>query len=102
MRDDREAIARLMDDSFEGARDLFQISVPSMQAMMDAMHAAPGVIGCRQAGAGFGGCMVALVEKAKVSEFCEATTEAYRNASGLEPEIYPVRTAAGAGILDLG
>lgn len=102
VRDDREAIARLMDDSFEGARDLFQISVPSMQAMMDAMHAAPGVIGCRQAGAGFGGCMVALVEKAKVSEFCEATTEAYRNASGLEPEIYPVRTAAGAGILDLG
>ena len=48
--------------SYAGARDLYEIGAPSMDAMMAAMLAAPGVIGARQAGAGFGGCMVALVE----------------------------------------
>ena len=36
---------------------------------MAAMRAAPGVIGARQAGAGFGGCMVAFVEEPAVEEF---------------------------------
>ena len=60
---DRNAINVAMAESFAGCRDLFGISVPAMQAMFDAMQSAPGVVGCSQAGAGFGGCMVAVVEK---------------------------------------
>ena len=40
-----------------------------MAAMIEAMPAAPGVIAARQAGGGFGGCMVALVEQADVDAF---------------------------------
>jgi galactokinase len=98
-RNDREAIAKLCLASFEGARDLFEISVPAMQAMMNAMGTAPGVVGCRQAGAGFGGCMVAVVEKRQVKEFCIATATDYEAATGIKPEIYPIRTAPGAGTL---
>ena len=51
----------LLSTSYLGARDLYQIVAPEMSDMMDAMLSAPGVMGARQAGAGFGGCMVTLV-----------------------------------------
>jgi galactokinase len=96
---DRNAIDATMAASFAGCRDLFEISRPAMEAMFEAMHSGPGVVGCRQAGAGFGGCMVAVVEKARSDEFCEHTAESYEAARGLKPDIYPIRTAAGAGVL---
>jgi galactokinase len=71
-----------------------------MQAMMDAMNTAPGCVGCRQAGAGFGGCMVAVVEKEELDAFCRATADSYEKASGIVPEVYSIRTTDGAGLLD--
>jgi galactokinase len=97
---DQPAVARLCADSFAGARDLYQICSPAMVAMMDAMLAAPGVIGARQAGAGFGGCMVALVDAARSEPFRNAVRDAYYSASHVIPEIYPVEAAAGAEVLD--
>ena len=66
--------------------------------MMDAMLVAPGVIGARQAGAGFGGCMVALVDAASTDAFRAAVQETYQNAVHVLPEVYPVEAAAGAEI----
>jgi galactokinase len=96
---DRPAIADITAASFTGARDLFEISVPAMESMFAAMRSAPGTVGCRQAGAGFGGCMVAIVEKNKVDDFCHETAVRYAASTGIRPEIYPVRTANGAGRL---
>ncbi|MGB5511287.1 MAG: galactokinase [Woeseiaceae bacterium] len=97
--DKREVIKETTSASFTGCRDLFEISVPAMQAMIEAMSSSPGVVGCRQAGAGFGGCMVAIVEKDAVEDFCSHTAATYQAAIGLNPEIYPIRTAPGAGVL---
>ena len=58
-----EAPGRTVRESYRGARDLYQISAPAMESMLQTMLAAPGVIGARQTGAGFGGCMVALVAR---------------------------------------
>ncbi len=94
---DRAAIRQLTAASFDGACNLYEIAAPAMHAMMDAMLAAPGVIGARQAGAGFGGCMVAFVEEAMVEAFATAVRNHYSAATGIVPEIYPVTAAAGAG-----
>lgn len=94
---DRPAIHDLCTASFAGARDLYAITVPQMQIMEAAMLAAPGSIGARQAGAGFGGCMVAFVEQAAVETFQAQVSSAYRAAAGIVPKIYPVQPAAGAG-----
>ncbi len=95
---DRPAVARLSAESFAGARDLYEICSPAMEAMMQAMLSAPGAIGARQAGAGFGGCMVALVEAAQTDAFRAAVLDAYRGATQLDAEIYPVEAAPGAGV----
>jgi galactokinase len=98
-RDDRTALGALCAASYAGARDLFEIAVPAMEAMVEAMRAAPGCIGCRQAGAGFGGCMVACVRADAVPAFCEAAAREYRARSGLDGEFYPIAIAPGAGPL---
>ena len=96
---DRGQIRELMVASYQGARDLYEIGSPEMAAMIEAMESAPGVVGARQAGAGFGGCMVALVEPAQVPAFAEAVRRQYRAITGIEPEIYPEGAGAGAGLL---
>ena len=96
---DRAAVARITAASFRGACELYEIAVPAMHAMMKAMLSAPGIIGARQAGAGFGGCMVALVDAAQTGPFANAVREHYRAATGIRPEIYPVEAAAGAGLI---
>jgi galactokinase len=95
----REAISQLTAGSFEGACELYEIGVPAMQKMMQAMRAAPGVMGARQAGAGFGGCMVAFVEAAQVGAFVAAVKAHYFANTNIESEIYPVAASAGAGMI---
>jgi galactokinase len=99
--DDRKTIGMLCDASFRGACDLYEIAVPAMHAMFDAMRLAPGAVGARQAGAGFGGCMVAFVEKAKISEFVESVQTGYLRAIGVPAEILPVEAVGGAGLMNV-
>jgi galactokinase len=96
----RQAITALCADSFRGACNLYEIAAPPMLTMMEAMLSAPGVIGARQAGAGFGGCMVAFVEADSIDAFAAAVRRRYREAAAIEPEIYPVTGVAGAGPIE--
>jgi galactokinase len=99
--DDRNAIEELASASYIGARDLYEISSPEMEAMVSAMLTAPGTIGARQAGAGFGGCMVALVDAQHTAAFARHVKTAYENSTGIRPEVYPTAAARGAGLLHL-
>ena len=96
---DRRQISALAAASYAGARDLYEISCGEMEMMIAAMLNAPGVIGARQAGAGFGGCMVACVEQRQVDAFARHVRDYYQTSSGLEPHVYPVLAATGAGLL---
>ncbi len=93
---DREAIQTITAASFAGARDLYEISIPAMEVMYDAMIAAPGAIGARQAGAGFGGCMVAFVEAGMEAAFAARVATDYQARTVNAPDVYPVRPSAGA------
>ena len=95
-----DSIRTLMDASFEGARDLYEISCREMDAMMRAMISAPGVIGARQAGAGFGGCMVAIIEEDKMDHFSNHVIKHYLRETGIHAEVYPARASSGAGVLN--
>ena len=98
-QNDRVAIGRLTAASYAGARDLFEIGAPAMDAMMRAMTSAPGVIGARQAGAGLGGCLVAFVQENELEAFVDHVRRQYAAESGITPEVYPVCAADGAEVL---
>lgn len=96
---DHQKAGELAIQSFKGARDLYEIVSHEMIAMYDAIMSAPGVYGTRGAGAGFGGCLVALVENGSIDAFAEHVYKKYNNSTGIEPEIYPVQAAKGASVL---
>lgn len=97
-----QSIRALFADSYRGACDLYEIGAPAMTAMMDSLLTAPGLVAARQAGAGFGGSMVALVEDRYLKPFSEHTAAAYHQKTKIEPEIYAVQAAPGAQILKWG
>jgi galactokinase len=96
---DADRLRDLMAASYAGARDLYEIGVPAMESMMNAMASGPGVVGARQAGAGFGGCMVAVVERDRVDEFSEHVRRAYEAETRIVPHVFAVEAAPGAGVL---
>ncbi len=98
-KSDQGAVSRLFSTSYAGARDLFEISVPAMEAMIDAILKSPGAISGRQAGAGFGGCMVALVMADQVEEFSTQVKKHYQEKTGIAPRIYTTTASAGAGLI---
>jgi galactokinase len=95
-----ESLHALFEASYNGACDLYEIGAPSMTAMMHAMSTAPGVVAARQAGAGFGGSMVALVKAGYIDRFTEYVTKTYQQETRIQPEVFAVEPAAGAAILD--
>jgi galactokinase len=95
-----EQLSALFATSYSGARDLYEIGAPAMAAMMHAMLSAPGVVAARQAGAGFGGSMVALVKSGFMESFTQHVIETYHQETKLEPEVYSVKATPGAQILD--
>jgi galactokinase len=96
---DTTCLQQLFAASYAGARDLYEIGAPAMEAMMHAMLGGPGVVAARQAGAGFGGCMVALVRQTQVDAFTDHVAHAYAAKMKIEPSVYPVQAAPGAGPL---
>jgi galactokinase len=50
-------------------------------------------------GAGFGGCAVALVEKARVDGFVGRVAEDYGARTGLEPAVHVTGASAGARVV---
>lgn len=94
--DDRQRMGELMRASHESLRDDFEVTGPALDAMVEAAWEAPGVVGARMTGAGFGGCTVNLVQPDRVPEFTDFVGTAYTSATGLRADFYEVRGADGA------
>ncbi|QYK53161.1 MAG: galactokinase [Fimbriimonadaceae bacterium] len=76
-RQDLPAIGQLMAESHVSLRDDYEVSCPELDIMVQAARSAPGCIGARLTGAGFGGAAVALTESELVGDFIKATEHSY-------------------------
>jgi galactokinase len=94
---DLSTVGRLLVESHVSLRDLFEVSSPELDALVEIATAVPGVYGARMTGAGFGGCIVALARPEAVERLATAIRRDYPGRTGLEPRIWAVTPAAGAG-----
>jgi galactokinase len=62
----------LLKESHTSLRDDFEVSTPSVDAIVERAWAAPGCYGARIMGAGFGGSVLALVERGATEAFAQA------------------------------
>ncbi|MEX2243382.1 MAG: galactokinase [Fimbriimonadaceae bacterium] len=93
------AIGTLMRASHESLRDDYEVSCPELDWMAESAWSAPGCVGARMTGAGFGGACVALVKSDMLNGFLEEAEKGFREMSnGLEPRFLVCRAAAGAGV----
>jgi galactokinase len=97
-RGDAPAAGDALVASHASLRDDYEVSTPELDRLVDLL-VANGAFGARLTGAGFGGCVVALVPAGGEAEVATRTVERYRAATGLEPDAFPVRATAGAGEL---
>ena len=89
----------LMRQSHRSLRDLYEVSCPELNLMVELAEGLPGYWGGRMTGGGFGGCTVNLVSAADAEQFARSIAEAYERATGVKPDIYICSAADGAGMV---
>lgn len=92
-------MGQLMAQSHDSMRDDFQITVPAIDKLVSILQQSIGVDGgARMTGGGFGGCVVALMSPAKVSEVVAVVETQYPAQTGLTPTFYVCKAQPGAGL----
>jgi len=97
---DLAAVGALFAASHASLRDLFEVSSPALDALVEIAVATPGVVAARMTGAGFGGCTVNLVEPDALPALRAAVEGVYAGRTGFSPRVFPVTPVAGAGFID--
>lgn len=95
------AFGALLDASHASLRDLYQVSCPELDAMAAAARRIDGCLGARLTGAGFGGCVVALVRGEAVAGFTRALARDYGRVTGRNTVISVCRASTGATVENL-
>jgi galactokinase len=94
---DVAAVGQLMNESHASLRDLYEVSSEELDLMAALAQSQPGCRGARMTGAGFGGCVVALVAEEAVADFGRTVSTLYERQARRRPAIYVCHASAGAG-----
>jgi len=107
------AIGALMNESYVSCRDDYEISRPELDGLHQALLAG-GAAGARIAGAGFGGCMLAVAEAGAEEELARRLEREYFRRCGAisggeckdnspprEDELFYVGAAQGASVQEI-
>ena len=82
-----DRLGRLFSASHASLRDDYEVSVPEVDALVEAAEAQRGVFGARMTGGGFGGAIVVAVEAGRAAGVAEAARAQYRERTGREATI---------------
>ncbi|MEM9142237.1 MAG: galactokinase [Bacteroidota bacterium] len=89
---------RLLYVAHEGIRTLYQVSCPESDFLVDFSKRFDAVLGARQTGGGFGGCILNLVHKNEVDTFVDAARQAYKKTFGIELEAFEAVPRRGTSV----
>ncbi|MGZ8179155.1 galactokinase [Williamsia sp. SKLECPSW1] len=94
---DLAAVGEMMDASHASMRDDFEITTPGIDLIAATARSA-GALGARMTGGGFGGCVIALVETARVDTLVASVVAAAEHAGGPTPTAFTARAGRGASV----
>lgn len=94
-----QAFGRLMYGSHEGLSRDYEVSCPESDFLVQETEKIPGVLGARQMGGGFGGCIITLVEEERVETFISVIQEKYQHRFSKTSACYIMNISEGARIL---
>ncbi|MBV7332329.1 galactokinase [Chloroflexi bacterium TSY] len=92
---------QFMNKAHESARDDYEISCPELEVLVNVARDVDGVVGARLTGAGWGGCMVALVQTDAVPTFQQHVETTYQKQTNRQAMIFGCQSADGAGVVSI-
>ena len=81
------------------SRALYQVSINELDALAEAAWDLPGCFGARLTGAGFGGCVVAIVDRESSDDVSRVMSDAFNSRFGHNPTIFTCNIDDGASYL---
>jgi galactokinase len=96
---DMVGFGKLINRCHASLRDLYEVSIPELDVMVQVAQSLPGCYGARLTGAGFGGCTVNLVAREQADMFSRALAAGYEDETGFPPEIYICSASNGAELV---
>ncbi len=93
---DAEGFGQLMLAGHASLRDLYEVSIPELDTLVEIAARLPGCLGARLTGAGFGGCTVNLVQEEAAGAFIDALKAGYFESTGRDAPVYLCRASQGA------
>ncbi|MDR2144074.1 MAG: galactokinase [Treponema sp.] len=93
-----EEISRLVYQSHESLRDLYEVSCPEIDWLVKRAQETEGVLASRMTGLGFGGCTYTILRENAEKEYLWRL-EDYERIFGFRPLVHEIRLAAGARVV---
>jgi len=94
-RGDFEELGRLLFQSHESLRDLYEVSCEETDFIVDFLRNEEGILGARMVGGGFGGGVIVLSRVGTFERLKDRLAEAYRERFGIEPSFHSIGSADG-------
>lgn len=97
---DINAFGQLMYGSHEGLSQLYEVSCPELDLLVDIARRQAGVLGARMMGGGFGGCTINLVREENLDAFMTVVTKQYKAGTDKDTYIHICRIEDGTHIIN--
>lgn len=98
---DLEAVGAILYAAHDGIRNLYEVSCPESDFLVDFSKRYSGVLGARQTGGGFGGCTLNIVHENVVDQFKKEAKTAYKSEFNMNLEAFEVKPSGGTSIVEL-
>lgn len=90
-----EEFGKLVNASHVSLHFDYEVTGKELDTLAETAWKQPGVLGARMTGAGFGGCAIAIVNKANVEDFIKNVGDVYKKEIGYEASFYVANIADG-------
>ncbi len=100
-RGDTQTFGALMYAGHYSLKNLYEVSTPELDSLVEIARQQPGVIGARLTGAGFGGCTVNLVHAEHTEAFIRGLSNDYTQTTGRQANVYLCKASRGATVTPL-
>ena len=88
-----------MTATHEGLRNLYEVSCPELDFLVDSVWYEKSVLGSRMMGGGFGGCTINLIKTDAIDDLYNRLSVSYEQKTEIKLKMYSVVTANGTEIV---
>ena len=99
IQQDLTSFGKKMFATHKGLSQLYEVSCPEADALVNMVTNHPAVLGARMMGGGFGGCTINIVKKGKTEELINIITQKYSEQFGRVLKTYIVNIDNGTSLV---